>query len=104
MCLPHQPYVPQIPSKWQEQKHNRVLSNYTDDHTEPINRKKDTLMRHMLALLVKTQTIKLHLAGGRVASCRNCYNESAIISVAEHSVMTSSTKIYYLIKTIVINN
>lgn len=38
---PHHPYVPQIPGKWQEQKHNNVLSNHTNDHTEPFNRKKD---------------------------------------------------------------
>lgn len=53
--------------------------------------KKDTLMRHILALLVKGQTTKFHQEE-RVASCRYCYNESAIIGLAEHFVMTSSMK------------
>lgn len=63
------PHVPQIPSKWQEQKHNNVLSNQTNDHTKPFYRKKD--------VLVKTQTTKLHLEGGSVASCRNCYSSQS---------------------------
>lgn len=65
------PLLLQIPSKWQEQKHNSVISNYTDSHTEPHNRK-------MLVLLVKTQTTKLHLEGGRAACCRNHYGETAL--------------------------
>lgn len=47
----------QIPSKWQEQEHNSVLSNYTDDHTGPFNRKKDTLLRHVLVLSVKLRLL-----------------------------------------------
>lgn len=65
------PLLLQIPSKWQEQKHNSVISNYTDNHTEPHNRK-------MLVLLVKTQTTKLHLEGGRATCCRNHYGETAL--------------------------
>lgn len=65
------PLLLQIPSKWQEQKHNSVISNYTDNHTEPHNRK-------MLVLLVKTQTTKLHLEGGRATCCRIHYGETAL--------------------------
>lgn len=88
------PCVPQIPSKWQEQKHNNVLSNHTHDHTEPFNRKKDVLVRHILVLPLNFswKVGVLHPVG------------TAIVSLAEHFVMTSTMKIYYLIKNIMVNN
>lgn len=91
---------PLVPGKWQDQKCSTIF--FSEIHWrsgwatrwEKNEKYAIRIMKNIPKLL--NFIIKM----GRVAPCRNSYNENVLISLSVHFVMISSMRIYYLIKRI----